>query len=192
MIDTSTQQSDTSFTGLAWLDRSCSVVKNQQRSILFFGAAFQLVVLLTIIATPLHTLMTGDTILLRVVPVDPRDMFRGDYVILSYEFSQVPAKGIKGLNPNDNQGRTVYVTLVPAEDGKHWQASRFTLKKPDTGKFLRGKITDWNRIAFGIESYFVQEGKGLKFEQAARSKNLSAEIALNKNGYAVLKRLLID
>ena len=35
--------------------------------------------------------------LLKVQPVDPRDMFRGDYVTLSYEFSVVPAKVLRDI-----------------------------------------------------------------------------------------------
>jgi uncharacterized membrane-anchored protein len=32
---------------------------------------------------------TGEKIMLRVEPVDPRDLFRGDYVSLSYEISSL-------------------------------------------------------------------------------------------------------
>ena len=35
-------------------------------------------------------LLTGQTVLVKVVPVDPRELFRGDYVQLSYDFSRVP------------------------------------------------------------------------------------------------------
>jgi len=129
---------------------------------------------------------------LRVVPVDPRDLFRGDYVILRYEFSRVPPQSIPGLQSTDYQGETVYVAIVPEEDGKNWRASQFSLQKPPTGKFLRGQITGRNRIELGIESYFVQEGERLRYERAVRSRGLSAEVALDRNGKAVLKRLVIN
>ena len=51
---------------------------------------------LAMMVRPLMTLTTGETILLRVVPVDPRDLFRGDYVILSYEISR---PGWNAANP---------------------------------------------------------------------------------------------
>ena len=47
-----------------------------------------LVAMLVMHAWPLWT---GDAIYIRVQPIDPRDMFRGDYVILSYPISQLSA-----------------------------------------------------------------------------------------------------
>ncbi len=168
MVNTTAEQSDAKSAGVASLNRGLDWIKNRERGMLVVGAGFQFVVLIAMIVTPSMTLITGDTILLRVVPVDPRDLFRGDYVILRYEFSRVPPQGIPGLRSTvrstDNQGQTVYVALVPEEDGKHWRASRVSLEKPTAGKFLRGQITGWNRIEFGIESYFVQEGEGLRYE----------------------------
>jgi uncharacterized membrane-anchored protein len=35
------------------------------------------------------TLRTGEEVLLKTLPVDPRDLFRGDYVILRYDVSRV-------------------------------------------------------------------------------------------------------
>ena len=34
---------------------------------------------------------TAPTVWLRTAPVDPRDLFRGDYVTLGYEISTIPA-----------------------------------------------------------------------------------------------------
>ena len=62
-------------------------VRAHQRAILFGTIAFQMVVLGSMIARSTWTLITGETILLHVIPVDPRDLFRGDYVILAYDFT---------------------------------------------------------------------------------------------------------
>ena len=192
MTNTSAEPRGSNLAGVEWLDRGLEWIKNREGTILIAGIGFQLIVLIGMIVGPLTTLLTGDTILLRVVPVDPRDLFRGDYVILAYELSRVPPQGIPGVQSSDDQGQTVYVSIVPEEDGKHWRASQFSLQKPSTGKFLRGQINGWNQIEFGIESYFVQEGEGLKYERAVRSQNLSAEVTIDRNGNAVLKRLVIQ
>jgi len=192
MINSTAEQSEAKLAGVEWLFRGVEWIKNQERTTLIVGIGFQLMVLIAMIVSPLTTLLIGDTILLRVVPVDPRDLFRGDYVILDYELSRVPAQGFPRLQFTDHQGQTVYVTIVPEEDGKHWRASQFTLQKPSNGKFLRGKIKGWNRIDFGIESYFVQEREGLKYERAVGTRNLSAEVAVDGNGNAFLKRLVIE
>jgi len=34
----------------------------------------------------------GPTVWLRTAPIDPRDLFRGDYVTLGYEISTIPAE----------------------------------------------------------------------------------------------------
>ncbi len=192
MVNTAIQQTDSKLAGLGSLDVLFGRLKGNERILLLAGVGFQVVVLLAMILMHFATLLTGDTILLRVVPVDPRDQFRGDYVILSYDFSRISPEDIPDFNSYNDQGRTVYVTIVPEADEKHWEASKFSFQKPSTGKFLRGQISGWNQIKFGIESYFVQEGEGLQYEEAAREKKLSAQIALDGNGKAVLKRLMID
>jgi uncharacterized membrane-anchored protein len=125
-------------------------------------------------------------------------MVRGDYVVLSYEFSQVPPEGIDGLptsQPNnlwEQQGRTVYVSLVPEADGKHLKAGKMSIRKPAHGPFLRGQLAGWNQIAYGIEAFYLQEGHGLEYEKAARDRQLSAELALTSSGKAALRGLHID
>jgi uncharacterized membrane-anchored protein len=137
--------------------------------------------------------LTGQTVLLRVVPLDPRDLMRGDYVILSYEFSRVPPQGIIGVSRSDDpQGRTVYVWLVPEPDGRHVRAGGFSTEAPASGLFLQGTISNWNTITYGIESFFVQEGTGKDYEQAARDGRLSAEVAIDRHGQAVVRRLVLD
>ena len=193
MIDFPSEQSDADLPRVAGLDRGLAWIRNHDRTVLIGGIGFQLLVLVAMIATPLTTLVTGDTLLLRVAPVDPRDLFRGDYVILSYEFSRPAAGSIPGLETTDEwQGQIIYAVLVPEEDGRHWRLSHYSIEQPMTGKFLRGEVPSWRRIEFGIESYFVQEGEGLKYEEAVRNGKLSAEVAVDGNGRAVLKRLVIE
>ncbi|HQR08695.1 MAG TPA: GDYXXLXY domain-containing protein [Gemmatales bacterium] len=180
------------------IDRLITAIKGHERLILLATVALQLIVLIAMIVLRVAPLMTGETILVQVEPVDPRDMFRGDYVILSYAFSRLPPNGIVGLpNPGSlpqlqSTGNTVYVTLVPDSDGRHWHADQFSYTPPSSGKYLRGTLTDFGRIEYGIESYFVQEGKGRKYEEAVRARTLSAEIAVTSDGQAVLKRLVIE
>jgi uncharacterized membrane-anchored protein len=59
-------------------------------------------------------------------------------------------------------------------------------------KSIRGTLLDRFRIEFGIESYFVQEGKGKEYEDAIRSRRLSAEVALTPDGHAALRGLRIE
>ena len=115
---------------LGWL-------KARERRVLLITAAAQLLILVAMIGLRALPLLTGQTVLVRVEPVDPRDLFRGDYVILSYDFSRVPPQEIEGL-PETWRGkrarwedRTIYVPLVQDADRVHWKAGKVTAVKPD-------------------------------------------------------------
>jgi uncharacterized membrane-anchored protein len=172
--------------------------KLRERPLLLLGAAAQIVVLVGMIGLHALPLLRGKTVLLRVQPVDPRDMFRGDYVTLSYEFSRLPAHAIAGL-PDEHagksarlQGRTVYVQLVPEADGVHYRGGAYSLTPPGEGLFLKGTPHGWNQIDFGIDRYFVQEGTGHKYEEAVRSRRLWAQVAVAPDGQAVVTALKIE
>jgi uncharacterized membrane-anchored protein len=173
-------------------------LKVRERKILLMTAAAQLLVLVAMIASRAIPLVTGQTVLVRVQPVDPRDLFRGDYVTLSYDFSRARPDSIQGLSPDERarwsrlEGRTVYVPLVPDTDRMHWRAERVTVVKPDGGTFLKGRMTSYGRLLFGIEAYYLQEGSGHVYEQALRQRHLSAELAVTSGGQAALRNLRIE
>jgi uncharacterized membrane-anchored protein len=176
---------------LGWL-------KARERKVLLVTVVAQLVILVGMIALRAAPLISGQTVLVRVQPVDPRDLFRGDYVILSYDFSRTPGEGIEGLSESEHgswkklEGRPVYVTLVPDSNGTHYRAEKVTVVKPAHGLFLKGQMERYGSMKFGIESYFVQEGTGRAYEQAIRDRKLSAELAVASDGQAALRGLRIE
>ena len=189
--------------GRRWIDRlepALGWLKGHERWVFLATVAFQLLVLTGMIAGEVIARRGAETVLLRVVPVDPRDLFRGDYVILGYEISRVPPQGIAGLpgpftgaNAHDWQGRPVYVELEPEPDGQHYRVQDVSTFAPPSGtRFIQGTLTDPWRITFGIESYFVQEGKGKDYEMAIRDHRLSAEVGLTAAGRASLRGLRIE
>lgn len=188
-----------------WIDRAFGFLKVRQRAILFSAVCLQATVLVAMIVLHALPYLVGEKILLKVVPVDPRDLFRGDYVVLSYDASRPPPEGIEGI-PNvgywwsrrwDRDAyldeRTVYVTIEPDADGRHWHAVKYSTERPSAGKFLRGTYSRQNfqaPIQFGIEAYYVEEGKGKDLEQLRNTRQLSAEIALAPWGQAKLVSLI--
>ncbi len=172
--------------------------KRRERPLLLIAAAAQVLVLVGMIGLQSLPLLRGKTVLLRVQPVDPRDLFRGDYVTLSYEFSRLPVGAIPGLpNQDANEsarlhGRTIYVQLVPEQDSAHYRGGAYSLTPPAAGLFLRGTLSGWNRIDFGIDRYFVQEGTGHKYEEAVRNHRLWAEVAVAPDGQATVTGLKIE
>lgn len=198
MSDVNVLRNDAFASWTAAVGRTMAWLKARERTGLFIAVGVQVAVLVSMGVTHAMPLLFGETVLVRVVPVDPRDFFRGDYVILGYEFSQMPPGGIEGLTPEtehygfrEHQGRTVYVSLVREGDGKHLKAGKMSVHKPEEGPFLRGRLTGWNRITYGIEAFYLQEGRGREYEQAIFANRLSAELAVMPDGRAALRGLHI-
>jgi uncharacterized membrane-anchored protein len=161
--------------------------------VLLLGVGIQLMVLAGMIFMKLAVLVSGQSVLLRVQPVDPRDLLRGDYVILGYAFSQISSRQVEGLpsGSEEKQGRVVYAVLEKEPGGEHWGAVRLTVERPTSGVFLTGRVGRWGRVEYGIESFFVQEGKGRVYEDAVRTGHLSAVVVVSPEGQAVVKELVI-
>jgi uncharacterized membrane-anchored protein len=174
-------------------------LKARERKILLVTVVAQLVILVGMIALRAIPLVTGQTVLVRVEPVDPRDLFRGDYVILSYGFSRISREDIEGLPDYESgkswkklAGRPVYVQLVPDSIPGHHRSAKVTMVKPERGLFIKGQVEGYGSVKYGIESYFVQEGTGRVYEQAIRDRHLTAELAVASNGHAALRGLRIE
>jgi uncharacterized membrane-anchored protein len=151
-------------------------------------------------------LRSGREVVLSIVPVDPRSLFRGDYVDLQYaEVSRVPLAGAPP--PADGTRRVprqpVYVTLEQGPDGT-WKRTAAATEKPSRVAphqvilqgLTRSERWQWRQgeaaVRYGIESYFVPEGKGLELEKLVREKKMAAVIAIDRHGRAAIKALVID
>jgi uncharacterized membrane-anchored protein len=148
-------------------------------------------------------LQSGKEIRLAVVPVDPRDLLRGDYVILSYPISRIAGNTVTVDRPF-NYYDTVYVSL--AESGDTWKATALGHEKPASGVFLRGIVDNLTTrsgctdnvncedytILYNLEQFFVPEGKGRDLEKLRNDQKLSVDVAVADDGRAALKRLLVD
>jgi uncharacterized membrane-anchored protein len=146
-----------------------------------------------------HLLASGREVVLEVVPVDPRSLFRGDYVILGYDMSRVPAPV-----PVPDRGDDIYVTLQKGADGK-WTVAGSSGSPPASTNadqvVIKGRVDYTTSPAegapqtvarYGIESFFVPEGAGRELETLVRAKKLSALIAVDSAGNAGIKGLMVD
>ncbi len=64
-------------------------MKNNIREKYIGAVIIPIVILLSMTALPLSALFFGEEIKLETEPYDPRDLFRGDYVALSYKINEV-------------------------------------------------------------------------------------------------------
>lgn len=110
----------------------------------------------------------ANTVLLETMPVDPRDLLRGDFVILNYKISSTPVAGLNTGNSPDLNGRTIWVALE--KRGKFHEIAEASLSPIDEnpGRIIaKGTIqtSRWGLsnivgISYGIERYYVPEGLG--------------------------------
>jgi uncharacterized membrane-anchored protein len=133
-------------------------------------------------------LYSSRVVTLKVAPVDPRDIFRGDYVILSYGISRLELEKVAGDD-----------TFA---SGDEWNAVAITKAKPHVvqgGTPIRGTVDFVEsadnarpaavRVSYGIESYFVPEGTGRAIEEERQKGDLSADIAIDTQGRAAIKAM---
>ena len=180
-------------------------LKNRIVLALAIVALVQTGVLAGVVADRIRLLKSGREITLPIVPVDPRDLFRGEYVRLGYDIGSVHARLLEGPLPEPNAA--FYVTLerkpdgtwVPIKLARTWSEEnspdRIVLKARAMSGRLYQDLTNPNAVhsvRYGIESYFVREGEGPRLEALARDKKLAARIAVDKSGNAAIKGLLID
>ncbi|KJR42790.1 hypothetical protein MCHI_001325 [Candidatus Magnetoovum chiemensis] len=232
----------------------------------------QIALLCAIIVYKQRWIDTGKKILLKSAPVDPRSLFRGDYVVLTYEISSLDLDKIS-VKDDFKTNEKVYVVLTKGKDGIY-NAKSVTKILPHDGDFIQARVTLYNpyisrweitikkdtaeelvleppwfysfkegdtltfcindnlerivnlykaddpvlskygcpdgrtltgtvktakefrtrmlTLNFGIESYFVEEGKGRIIETARNTKALVVEAALDKKGKAIISALIMD
>ena len=166
--------------------------------------------ILVIVVQRAGILRSGQEVRLEIAPVDPRDLFRGDYVVLDYRIGTVNL-------PSDvatafTREQRVFVTLRPDESGKA-KAVAISAEQPAvTGAdiVIAGFVTTTSTcplndagardcklgsraigVRYGLESYFVPEGEGKKIELTTRAR-VEVVAAVAPSGQAAIKRLLID
>lgn len=158
--------------------------------------AIQLVLVAGLFGVRGFTVLTGEEIVLETQPVDPRDLFRGDYATLGYEISRLPA-------PSDDWegGDRVYVLLE--KQGTYHQAVSIHHDRPAASGdqvCIEGQVR-WVgptpepgsqgsqlNIEYGIESYFIPEGAG----DPPRDAKIDAQVAVDRFCHAVVTAILVD
>jgi len=229
---------------------------------------FQVLLLAAIIAYRQYWVATGERVLLGTEPVDPRDIFRGDYVTLNYEISSLDLTGL-GTAEQFRPKERIYVLLEKAPDNTY-KAASIIRTLPADGKFIQGRAGDemqfskWEvllqddagkmhslsprwlsamdkgdrttfcigennvvlnfynedapykpkcitgksvygvvrdiretktkqlRVDYGIENYFIEEGKGKALEALRNTKGLKVEVSLRKDGKGIITGLFLD
>lgn len=167
---------------------------NKRKYIL--ASLIPVVILLGMCIKPVATLLFGQEVLLKTAPYDPRDLFRGDHVILNYQISDIPVAMLPFEVPEEEKysfrAKDVYVVLK--KTGDYYDLDAVKLSKPDAGPYIKGKIQYFSanetgqevaHIDYSLDKFFVPENTGRELEEKSRQGDLTARVKVF-NGYAYL------
>ncbi len=166
------------------------------------------------IANRAMLLAHGREIVLDVTPIDPRDLFRGDYVRLGYPIASLSSSLVQ-MPERIATGMPIFVTIErqgqPEEE--KWVPVAASPVRPDSletdNAILLQGVVDWwwpegslargwygtesaLHVKYGIESYFVPEAKGHDLERITRDGAVKAVISVDRKGNAAIKALIVE
>ncbi|MDX8469590.1 GDYXXLXY domain-containing protein [Mesorhizobium sp. VK23B] len=158
-----------------------------------------------IIAGRAAILRNGKEVLLKVEPVDPRDLLRGDYISINNSISRIPVKLIANIPAGKftSNDTSIVVRLKKGADG-YWQPTTAWFGKapapagPDEAD-IAGRVADgWGlrepdaTIApeYGIDRFYLPEGEGMAIQSDMRVRPFGIKLALSANGTAQIKALM--
>ncbi|MDJ1181692.1 GDYXXLXY domain-containing protein [Roseofilum casamattae] len=187
---------------------------DRQQKLWHFLVPFILQILLiaSIPARAVYTLVTGTTVILQTQPVDPYDLLRGYSQTLSYDISQWETlqdlPGWKTLSDRPEQlNREFYLILEQPEEQIRegipvpWRAIAISATLPQTlplsqialrGHFERGQLI------YGLETYYIPEdrrdriNREIATAQQQEAQPFVVEIKVDRQGRAVPVRLCIN
>lgn len=166
----------------------------------FISILIPTIILLAMTVVPLKTILYGTEILLETRPVDPRDLFRGDYVILSLKIEEIDIEKVdetlrrKLIEYSLPYNKELYVVIKEANGV--YEADRVTEVKPANkelylkAKFMYGVFNDPSgnpkiSVSYNIDKYFVPENTGGTLEEMARNGELFVKAKVS-SGYVTI------
>lgn len=159
--------------------------------LIFAAAVFQILAVIAMLAYAYAPIYFGKDILIRTTVYDPRDMFRGDYVRLSYGFAGIYELDKRGLSKRRQlHGTEIYAVLKQDKDGKY-KFDKYSFERPNGGMFLAGRV-DYNTAKFGIEAFFMPPKKARQMERDMMEFNATAVISVMDNGKARIKDIVLE
>ena len=161
-------------------------------------------------------LTTGETVKLAVQPVDPRDWFRGDFVILRYDISWLGPNIVADV-ATYRRNDPIFVELAMSDRGS-WKAvaaHKSYMRSQDPHIVIKGRVASVNsqrprrpgdnaedpdcpapcrglRIRYGLENYFVPEGEGKALEDMRNNEKVEILAAVSGGGNAAIKAIIVD
>lgn len=188
-------------------------VSNVKRILFWLVVGLQFAVLALIIVDRKNILDSGETVFLKCQPIDPRSLFSGDYVILTYEISRLTGEQMSDLYTGQDpikRGETVYVFLQRTPGAEFHRPVAVSKRIDGYTGASDGKTTVMQGVAqnyfspiqdasqssplvirYGVENYFVPQGEGKIIENSLEKG--SVEVAVRTtSGESAIRKLFLD
>lgn len=174
------------------------------KRLFWLAVAVQILVLTGMMSIHGFTVATGQPVRLQSVPVDPWDLFRGEYVILAYDISQFEPGQFPMEGTPYKRGQTVWVKLREGGPTATATAVAISSRRPAVGPgevAIKGRV-EWYqeahkdywgsypgdlRIRYGVEQFYVPQGEGPGLER--ERERLIVEVKVDRFGRAALSRV---
>jgi uncharacterized membrane-anchored protein len=149
--------------------------------------ALQVIFLLCLAGYHESVRLTSPTIRLKTMPVDPRDVVRGDYMTFGYDIGR-PDKSVK--RAGELRGE-VFVVLKP--EGRYHAIEEILTDAPSSDDSrLWVRATAWGaednpRLDYGIERFFVPEGRG-----RPQFKTIEVDVAVSATHRLYIEQVWVD
>ena len=173
----------------------------------------QTAVLASLIGFRQWTLNTGTPVVLAIHPVDPRSLFQGDYVQLSYEIGNLRSTGWLATTIWSGGRRCSSIFSRAGRRGRRrgsgvsvlWRLRRGRCcaagssgcaeqqcEESGTGESTAIVPCRIAHIRYGIESYFVPEGMGRELERPTEGERIDIRVAVNRAGTPAISAILVN
>ena len=166
---------------------------------LILAIIFQILLLIAMLAYALMPLYFGKEIKVRVNLYDPRDIFRGNYVSLSYDFSNLQrykfdektGMEIDVYDGNFTKNDEIYA-ILKQDANATYAFDKFSFTKPKDALFLAGKFDGYSFVKYGIEEFYMPTKKAQQTEQEMLDQDVDAVAVLMvmDDGRARLKDII--
>jgi uncharacterized membrane-anchored protein len=166
-------------------------MSSRRRLALVAVVCAQLALPLGIAAVAASDLAFGEEIRLRARPVDPLDVFRGNYVVLTYDISNLPVQHV--VRRGDRVCTPLFEVSDDAWTGEIALPERLEGRTVICGRARnRASPGDQVSIEYGIETYFASAERAREIETGIARGQVFAVIDLDDDGSARLERLEVE
>lgn len=162
-------------------------MSHRRRLVLLAVVLAQLALPLSLAGLAAGDLAFGQEIRLRAQPVDPVDVFRGNYVVLSYEISQLET------DFRVDRGQTICARLH--EENGSWTAVFALPERPSGETAICGRarrdaeLGGTVAVEYGIETYYASAERAREIENAIGRVPVFVVVDLDGDGSARIERL---